>query len=257
MFMRQRYLAMGGLLLAPGISPLAAPVDVGGGIEHFAWQEYNDNGGKLLKETGSREFVSLAMENQVDERWIYALRGRLYSGQADCSGVTLSGAACSGSSVDYDGVEGSVDFTGRFLNAAGRLSDWGLRFAIGGESWRRHLLGASGYTQSYEVTFGRLGLTYTPAQGWFGEAGTKYPFSARNKVELRDGVTLTPQGAFSLYATLGYNFSQRWSIRGYYDGYRFKASDPEALTDGGILWSTIVLPESRLDLWGLIVGLYF
>lgn len=255
--MRCHYLAQGvALLLFPALPLLAATVDVGGGIEQFSWQEYDAAGAKTLKETGNRKYVGFAAENRVDERWTYGLRGRLYSGDMDCSGSTLSGTICSGTSVDYDGFMGIIDFKGRFLNTVGEVSNLALSFGFGAESWRRHTQGF-GNTQHYDVTFGRLGLAYLPEQGLFGEAGTKYPFTANNKLDLNDGVTLTPQGSFSLYALVGYNFSQFWSIKGYYDSYRFKESDPEIMTSAGTIVGTVTSPESRQDQWGINIGLYF
>jgi len=251
----RRFFALMGLsfALAPPLN--ASPVDIGGGVEHFVWQEYDDAGGKLVKESGPRFFVSVEATNEVSERWIYGFRGRLYTGTVNCDGQLKAGE-CLSLDTDYDGIAITADFTGRFINSEGNYSDLGLRFGIGGEEWRRHILGSNGFTEEYAVLFGKLGLAYIPELGFFGDLGLKYPLSVNEDVKLYDGVSLSPQGDFSLYVTIGYNFNQRWSIKGYYDGYRFKSSDPETLYNAGVPIS-VSQPKSTADQFGVTLGLYF
>ncbi|HEY0719809.1 MAG TPA: hypothetical protein VGE50_01010 [Gammaproteobacteria bacterium] len=252
-----RLLALMGLSLIVTAPLYAAPVQIGGGVEQFDWQEHDGGGNKLLKESGQRLFVGVEAENDVSNRWTYGFRGRVYSGTVDCDGQLKAGSSCASDS-DYDGVAITADFTGRFIGSAGDYSDLGLRLGVGGEAWRRHPNdSAISYTEEYVVTFGKLGLAYIPEQGLFGEAGAKYPFSISEDVKLYDHVTLSPQGAFSLYASVGYNFHQRWVIKGYYDSYRFKASDPKPLYDGGVSVGDVVQPESKMDTFGLNLGFYF
>lgn len=252
----RRLLALMGLSLAVTAPLCAAPVEIGGGVEQFVWQEYDDGGGKLLKESGPRLFVSLEAQKEVSNRWTYGFRGRLYSGTVEYDGQLMDGTPYT-TDTDYDGIAISADFTGRFIGTDGRYSNLGLRLGIGGEAWRRHLLGAAGYTEEYVAVIGKLGLAYLPEQGWFGEAGAKYPFSVNEDVDIYDDVSLSPQGAFSLYASVGYNFNQRWVVKGYYDSYRLKASDPKPLYDAGVLVGDVYQPESRMDVLGVTVGFYF
>lgn len=245
-----------GLSLSFAVPVYASPVDISGGVEQFVWQEYDDAGDKLVKESGQRKFVSVAVDNEVSDRWIYGFRGRIYSGTVDYDGQLMNGTSYS-TDTNYDGVLIDVDFTGRFMGSDGQYSDLGLRFGVDGEAWRRRITGAGGYTEEYAVVSGNLGLAYIPGQGLFGEVGAKYPFSINEDVDLYDDVTLKPKGAFSLFATVGYNFNQRWSVKGHYDSYRFKASDTEPLTDGGVLVGNVYQPESSMDLYGISIGFYF
>ena len=242
--------------LSCAVPAFAAPVDIGGGMEQFVWQEYATGGSKLLKESGQRLFMSVEAENEVSDRWTYGFFGKIYSGTVNYDGQLMSGTPYSTDS-DYNGILADIDFTGRFLASNGEYSDLGLRFGLGGDAWRRHILGTNGYTEEYVVVFGKLGLAYMPQEGWFGDVGAKYPFSVNEDVKLYDHVSLSPQGTFSLYATAGYNFNQRWSVKGYYSGYRFKASDSKPLTNGGVLVSDVYQPRSTMDLYGLTVGIYF
>lgn len=257
----RRLFALTGLSFCVAGPLFAAPVDISGGVEHYVWQEYDSGGSKLLKESGQRLFVAVEAENQVSNRWTYGFRGRIYSGTVDYDGQSLTSTAHSTDS-DYDGVAITADFTGRFRGMTEEYSDWGLRFAFGGEAWRRHIRSqgtVSGYTEEYAVAFGKLGLAYIPAQGWQGEVGAKYPFSVEEDVDIYDDVSLSPKGAFSLYGRVGYNFNQRWSVKGYYDSYRFNASDPEPLTNNGVPVGPepIVQPESKMDTFGISAGFYF
>lgn len=261
----RRLAALLGLSFALNAAPAAAgPVDIGVGIERFNWQEFDISGAKMVKESGPRLFVSLESENQVSERWIYGFRGRIYAGTVTYDGQLIGSGTPYSTDSDYSGFSGAVDFTGRFPRANGEFSDWGLRFGLGGDSWNRHLQDGvsggtvvAGYTEKYTALVGRLGVAYVPVQGWFGEAGAKYPFKVREEVNLYDGVTLEPQGAISLFGTIGYNFGQRWSIKGYYDSYRFKASNAKDVTSGGVPAGTVYQPRSDMDLLGITAGFFF
>ncbi len=249
-----RQLALMGLSCLVAVPLYAAPLEINGGVEQFVWEEFDGGGDKLLKESGQRLFIGLEAEKEVSDRWTYGFRGRIYSGTVDYDGQTSTGASHP-TETDYDGLAITADFTGRFIGSDGYYSDLGLRLGVGGETWRRHILpnnGVIGYTEEYVVVFGKLGLAYIPEQGLFGEAGAKYPFSIDEDVDLYDA-SLSPQGAFSLYASAGYNFNDRWVIKGYYDSYRFKASDVEPLSSGG----TVQQPESDMDTVGLTLGFYF
>jgi len=252
----RRLFALMGLSVTLAAPLHASPVDIGGGVEHFVWQEYDPAGGKLLKESGQRLFVSLGADNEVSDRWIYGFRGRLYSGTVNCNGQLKTGTTCT-QDTDYEGISATADFTGRFIGTDGRYSDLALRLGLGGEGWRRRVQGAGSFTEEYTVLFGKLGFAYIPEQGLFGEAGVKYPLSVHEDVKLYDSVSLSPQGAFSPFATVGYNFNQRWSIRGYYDGYRFKSSDPKPLYDGGVFVRDVSQPKTNMDTFGITVGFYF
>lgn len=234
----------------------ASPVEIMTGSELMRWQEQDVAGGRRLEEQGTRYFVALEGENSVSERWTYGFRGRIYSGAVACKGWLKNGTACQYDS-DYDGIAASVDFVGRFRRDDGDYSNWGLLFALGGEEWRHHLTGVNGYSERYSVVLGRLGIAYLPQQGWFGSLGGNYPLVSSERVALFDGVKLSPQGRFSLFARMGYRFNQHWSIHGYYDSYRFSESDAVTLTAAGVPVGVVQQPNSELHRVGIAAGLYF
>jgi len=252
----RRFVPLMGLSLCLTTPAYAStPVFIGGGVERFVWQEYNVNDSKLVKESGQRMFVSVEADNEVSDRWTYGFRGRIYSGTVNCDGQVKSGT-CS-SDTDYDGAAITADFTGRFIGTDGAYTDLALRFGVTGDVWKRQIAAATSYNEEYFVVSGTLGLAYVPEQGWFGDAGVKYPLLADEDVKLYDKVSVSPQGAFSVYANVGYNFNQRWAIKGYYDSYRFKPSDRDTLTNGGVVVGDIAQPESSMDSYGVTVGFYF
>lgn len=251
----RRLFALMGLSLGLAMPVCAAPVLIGGGVEQFVWQEYDSGDNKLVKESGRRMFVTVEADNEVSDRWIYGFRGRIYSGEMACDGQIKTGSCAS--DTDYDGIALAVNFTGRFIGTDGNYSNLGLRFGISGEAWRRRLAGVGGYSEEYFVASGNLGLAYVPEQGWFGEVGVKYPFSVDEDIDLFDEVSVSPQGAFSPYASVGYNFHQRWAIKGHYDSYRFKTSDTGPLTNNGAFVGNVTQPESSMDQFGITVGFYF
>jgi hypothetical protein len=57
----------------------------------------------------------------------------------------------------------------------------------------------------------------------------------------------------SLYAQAGYRFTPRWSLIGYYDGYRFGESKQVRATSASSPGTTFLLfqPASTVDSFGL------
>src|SRR5438067_1221883 len=79
--------------------------------------------------------------------------------------------------------------------------------------------------------------------------GIKYPFWTRQDAHLTDigfnaNPHLEPKGTLSLYADVGYRFTRRWSVTGYYDSYRFDESNAtQRLINPAIQGCTGVAPD--------------
>jgi hypothetical protein len=82
---------------------------------------------------------------------------------------------------------------------------------------------------------------------------------AREDAHLRDAgfdqnPILRPGKDPSFYGQVGYRFSRRWSLLGYYDSYRFGRSNAVTATANrsfpGATFS-VFQPQSRMDLLGL------
>ena len=74
---------------------LAAPFDFGGkaGFENFGWEEFDDDGSKLLKESGTRYALSGFLGNtlRAKKNLIYRAEAKLYFGTVDYEGQTQDG----------------------------------------------------------------------------------------------------------------------------------------------------------------------
>jgi len=110
------------------------------------------------------------------------------------------------------------------------------------------------------VVFARLGFNIDPraARGFFGGAGVKIPFYVSENAHLDElgfdqNERLNPKGELSVYAQAGYRFAARWSLIGYYDGYRFGESKTVTTTSSAFPGTQFLLfqPASKVDSFGL------
>lgn len=234
------------------------------GSEYFFWREY-DGSSKLLEERGPRFFVGLDAENAQASDWVYGLRGRLYTGRVNYDGQTQAGVPHT-TDTDYSGWSAEFDFTRRFISAQPTKADyWGLKLALGYDSWLRNIRDRGsvyGYEERYDVGYGRLGAIYTGGAGWSVQGGLKLPLFTGEYVELTrlgyDDVTLRPKPDYSLYASITYRLDARWSLGGYFDSYRFKSSDIEPETIGGVPTGRgLYQPKSQQDTIGFYLNYRF
>ena len=256
----EKALAAGMLVFGLVLSaPASAEWSLFGDVEHFRWAEQTDPG---VTETGPRFGLGLAWRQDKPAGWRFGYRGRLYFGSVDYQGSNLFDPSLP--------LSGTTDYSGIFNE--GRLiyplpgNAWGSEL-VGGlawDYWNRQL--SPDQREQYWVASLSLGLNFDrrAAEGWFGGAGLKYPFYAREDAHLSEigfsgNPMLKPKGQVSLYAEAGYRFSGRWSLTGYYDSYRFKESDPTPLLtnpfappgDSCLTGCRLVQPTSRADTFGL------
>src|SRR5690348_14963280 len=142
------------------------------GPEYYYWQE-NDNGKKLLDESGPRYALELSSKATLAKNWLTTVRFKIYYGHVDYNGQTQGGTPVK-STTDYYG--GLVDFgTGyRWTSSKGRHLDLMGRF--GAEDWQRDLNGAGGYGENWFPIYFRTGLeTSREKAGWTAALGVKIP----------------------------------------------------------------------------------
>ncbi len=105
----------------------------------------------------------------------------------------------------------------------------------------------------------RAGLRLTkpaPEAGVHAEAGLKYPRATHENAHLDSaGFTtnpaLSPKGALSAYAEIGYRINARFDVLGYYDSWRFKrSSDVSVMDTSGSSW-LVHQPESHMNAVGV------
>ena len=162
--------------------------------------------------------------------------------------------------TDYVGVasEGQVFY--RHDVGSYKLDQVG---GLGLDFWRRRI---SQYRRAeiedYSVLFMRAGMRLAKVggvAGLHGECGIKYPISIREThIWIALGFTsnpaITPKGAVSGYAEIGYRINSRFDVLGYYDSCAFRRSaDVRANkpTDTAGMYWLIYQPESSMDALGI------
>jgi hypothetical protein len=253
---------IGALVFAAASNVAAAPPALHVGVEHFNWQEYDADGGRLLKESGPRFFVGLGWETPAttDVNVTLQFQGALYFGRVDYDGqaCTLSGS-CTPFATDtyYTGARGEA-ILARRLGATGGPEVFG---GGGFDTWSRDIEGHSavrGVTEDWTVLYVVGGAGYrwlTDGQAINVRAGLKYPFYVYEVPDSYD-VTLNPKGTGSFFFRLSTDVlragSPVWGFGLYYDSYRFNKSDREA-SGSVLIWQ----PESHQDAIGLFATVYF
>ena len=256
-------------------SAAAVPFDFGAkaGWESFRWKEVDENGDRLLEETGPRYTINAFLGNTMRPKsgFIYNVDARLYFGIVDYDGQTQDGVPAQ-SDTYYSGftLEGT---SGIRLGPAGGNFNWDVIGKLGYDTWVRDIddtvdaIGrrVSGAQESYFVLNLRLGTgPKWQVSRWIGRfiAGLKYPVWTSEYLDKEDSgldenVTLRPKGRLSAFV----DFSNRirlsrkvhLQVDAYYDSYRFDRSDRESTTMGGVpvlVWQ----PESSQDVIGVQVG---
>ena len=198
---------------------------VNGDVEHFRWAESTN---PAVTETGPMFGIGGGYRVLRPAGWQFGWRGRLYFGSLDYNGALLSTNEPATGTSDYSGITNEGQAIYRVPGSAS-----GMEFVSGLvlDYWNRQL--SSVQREQYWIASLRLGLNFDQreAKGWYGGGGVKYPFWTRQDAHLSDigfnaNPELEPKGTLSVYADVGYRFTRRWSLTGYYDSYRFNASDP-------------------------------
>ena len=218
-----------------------------GETEYFRWKEAVS---PSVTETGP--MFGLGLRWRQDGPGLrFGYEGRVYGGSVDYDGALLfSGAPVKGE-TDYGGVRQELQAIYRL----GTSRPFDLLAGVGYDYWNRQL--GPDQHEEYQVAYLRLGAHFDRGapRSWFGGAGIKYPFWIDEnghfpQIGFVPNPHLTPEGEISLYGELGYRFTSRWSLAGYYEGYRFGKSDPVLVTDG-VDDFAFFQPASRVDSFGL------
>ena len=244
----KRALAGALLVLGAALSPLAwAEWSAFGELEHFRWKEDISPG---VTETGPMLGLGLRWRQDRPAGLRFGYEARLYGGSVDYDGSLLfSGTPVTGT-TDYSGLRQELQVAYRLGTSAVELLA-----GVGYDYWNRQLSAVQ--SEEYQVAYARLGAHFDRRQptGWFGGGGIKAPFWIDENAHFPDigfvpNPHLKPKGEASLYGEVGYRFAPRWSLAGYYEGYRFGASDDVLVTDGSSDFA-FFQPKSSVDSFGL------
>lgn len=235
------------------------------GVENFRWQEFDNQGLRLLTEQGPRLSVGLALGNRLNKQhgWLYELQAQGYTGEVDYDGQDSNGIYTNSDS-SYQGWRVEL-VTGYRKSSRDETLTGDLLLGVGATAWQRDIANSinangqpvGGLVEDYLVYYGRAGI----GVGWphhlgenYLQIGAKRPFSIDEDVDVF-GVTLSPGKKWSAYASYEFRFSHGTNtalVRFYYDSFRFGKSDRKIVGTIAV-WQ----PESNLDTLGISLGYTF
>lgn len=224
-------------------------------VEHFRWDEASD---PSVSETGPRYGLSWGYLRERPAGWQFGYRGQLRRGTVDYNGAFLITGEPTKARTQYTGLVNEAQAIYRFAPVE-------LVGGLGVDYWERKILPSQ--REDYTVAFMRLGANYDPrvTRAFFAGGGVKLPFYVREDAHIRDlgfneNPRLEPKGELSVYAEVGYRFTPRWSLIGYYDGYKFGESSAVRVTSSDPATCgaatppcpfNLFQPASRIDSYGL------
>lgn len=241
------------LTIGLGVMSTAARAgwSISGDVEHFSWRE---SAAPSVTETGPIFGVGVQWAQNRPAGLGFRYLGRLYFGSVDYQGAELfSGQPLSGT-TQYGGLSNEGQAVYR---VPGGVSGAEFVAGLGYDYWIRQLTPVQ--SEDYRVLYVRLGAgidTRAP-RAWYGAAGVKLPLWVDEDAHFPElgfdpNPHLKPKGRGSFYAELGYRFSPRWSLAGYYDSYRFGESDDVTVRERGTgALSSFFQPASSVDIVGL------
>ena len=245
--------------------------------QYFTWQEFNDTGSRILKESGYLYGVGAAAHLDLYAKsLVMRAGGELFGGQVNYDGATTDvNPALSGlpvkTDVNYFGTRIESDLGWRFELDNGLFTPFA---GLGYRFWLRDLqdsntvdrsgtpLAVSGITEQWQSLYARLGLScewpVSPDLTLTLSGGGKYPFYNRNTVDFA-GVgdrTVEPGGRLSWFAELSGQYRMiRPSI--YYEGFRYsRSSDVFAYHDTSLGRGVYIhQPKSESDTFGIRISI--
>lgn len=245
-------------------------IDVG--IEQFRWQEYDDQGNRLLTEHGPRFVIAAGLDNHSRDDSGVVLSARLggYLATVDYDGQD-TGRRFIGTDTEYRGWDFRVEGGWRFADLVGGAAALDLFGGLGMEQWTRDIRGGvnalglpvQGLVEDYTVRYFRVGLglahNHVPPQGYLS-LGFRRPLSVDEDVMLAgSALQLHPGKRISSFASYKLSLMQDafgrpfgMYLRLYYENYRFGRSDA-VIIDNLQVWQ----PRSHLDRYGVSIGYSF
>ncbi len=243
----------------------AGEADIYVAFDSFVWKEFDDDGSRLLKESGTLAGVGFSYQKEFSNHMTLNPKVEFFGGNVDYVGSTQSGIPAT-TTVNYFGAKLEGDVGKKFrMTAPYFLEPFG---GLGFRAWLRDIHDATvqdgstalGYTEEWITLNARLGLRggmeISQSTRFFVEGGVKLPLYNVNTAYLSSkglgpDVTLHPGLQSSLFAEAGMRINHFIGIV-FYDGLRFSRSDNVAIS-GGFVFQ----PRSTADIVGLKLGVAF
>ena len=231
--------------------PAAAEVSASLGLEYLRWEEDTS---PAVTETGPLLALGLGYTQEKDSGLLLAYRGRAYLGDVDYEGAGLFTGTPLNGTTRYAGMANEGQLRWRTPIKQDYRLDW--LFALGLDVWEREL--SSTQSEDYQIGYLRLGgeVAIIAGEGWIAGAGVKYPFYTHEDAHLTNigfdhNPSLKPGPDVSFFAQLGYRFSEKISLVAYYDGFRFRKSEEEAVNHPVSGQGIVFQPASDLSIIGV------
>ncbi len=252
---------------------LAPSIGVHIGAEYYSWEEFDQSGSRLLRESGPREMLAFSFGNlnRRTSGLVFRWKGRGYYGDVSYNGQTQPAPSVPvRSDTEYWG--GQTELTGgyRFKNV---FSTYSLDLLASGgvNGWRRTIANArtstgtfvNGSTEDYRVFYFKAGAGLFHVRGhWldYVQAGMKRPIDTREDAHLNgfaSSIIVKPRSQMSFYFSWEIDHLDRqqertYGIMVYYDSLRF-AQSPSVQFGGSVAYQ----PQSHQDTFGVQLGYYF
>jgi hypothetical protein len=242
-----------GAALLPAIA--CAELTLNGSVEYLYWDESSV---PQVKETGPLYALGLAYTQNREAGALFAYRGKLWGGAVDYEGATLFGGTPVNSTTHYAGASNEVQGRWRKPGKSGGNLDGVL--GLGLDVWRRNL--SSVQKEDYAIGYLRLGVESGTDElsRWTVSLGFKYPFwtyenAHFDEIGFDSNPILHPGKEISPFGSLGYRFTEKLQVVGYYDGFRFgKSASVQANEVGmGLGPTSLVQPATTMSVFGIRV----
>jgi len=239
--------------LLPSIA--CAELTLNGGVDYLYWDETSV---PKVKETGPLYSLGLGYTQDRDAGVLFAYRGKLWGGSVNYEGATLFGGTPVQSNTNYTGASNEVQARWRKPGKVGGNLDGVL--GVGLDVWRRSL--SSVQKEDYAIGYLRLGVESgsDELRRWTVALGFKYPIWAYenahfDEIGFDSNPILHPGKEISPFGSLGYRFTQKLQVVGYYDGFRFGRSAPVQANEiaTGLGATTLVQPATTMSVFGIRV----
>ena len=202
--------------------------------------------------------MGIAYTQNRDAGALFAYRGKLWGGTVNYDGGTLFGGTPVKSTTNYTGLSNELQVRWRKPGNSGGNLDGVL--GVGLDVWRRSL--SSVQKEDYAIGYLRLGLESgtDDSRKWSVSLGFKYPIwtyenAHFDQIGFDSNPILHPGKEISPFGSLGYRFTPKLQIVGYYDGFRFGRSAAVQANEvaTGLGPTTLVQPASTMSVFGIRV----
>ena len=244
---------------APAPNPLRGSLY--GLAEQFEWKEFDDDGGRILKESGPLFGVGGRVDFDTGKGVHVEGLAEGFFGRVDYDGATQSGVPVS-SRTKYAGATAEATLALPLKMGPGLSA--GPFGGAGGRLWRRDLEDSGdsyGYVENWTTLYGIAGFRAAGRMGsnaeLYGKAAVKLPFYNRvnydfSRLNGPDDVEVEPDGKASPFLEVGITVGD-FLLAGFYEEMHFEKSNQAEIGNSIIVWQ----PESEAAMFGVRAGVTF